>query len=304
MHLSSVGMPVLCSYEQALNRFKETKPYRSGSTKGQRPLGANRRYKECLIEHDEESGEVFLTLYGTQLVAWQPDNTMRINLGGYNSASTRQFITGCTPYNIKYGLGVTHLQVGTRWFMFPNDREQLIIKDGEVQNIATSYAYKMDRFAHKKVKERFAPFREYITNMGKIITGIDTKEIKLVFDQCPIQPIRLSIQSSQWHHRLHQKTGELPLDAFISEVERAQKDDDLEAYYKLFIQLGVSSLIFISTLNAYVRSWGERDVEIGTPIVNHFDEILKYVFRDEIFIKEEVPVGTIGNKKNSKYFLA
>jgi hypothetical protein len=58
-------------------------------------------------------------------------------------------------------------------------------------------------------------------------------------------------------------------------------------------------------LNAFIKAWGyytDEEVEIGSTMLAYFDEIIKYVYNEEVFNKVEVPIGVAVSNSNRKYF--
>lgn len=315
MNVNSANLRRFFTYAEAKKYHDEVMPYRSGSDKGKRPLG-NRRYNYCQIYKDEETGFISLTLYGSHIVVWSPNGEVFISLCRYDAVSTRQFIDAVSPCKTKYDRGVTYLQVIGKegWYPFADSETPIVIKDGEVMNPVQTHTYKLNRVAMKSKRKEFGAFLEYVKNMGKILTGIKDEEVNAVAQLLPEELVETQINygkmimkvylPSQTRYVMTSRRGNLCRE-FLQAVKQAQDPEDLEKFYHYFVQLGVSCLNHNSRLNAFIASWGyfsDEEVEIGKTMLTYFDEIIKYVYNEEVFNKVEVPIGVAVSNSNRKYF--
>lgn len=300
MQLSSVGLPILHTYAEALARLENTMPFRSGSKKGLIPLGDNRRYTYCTI-HKHDDGTIALQLHSTDLVQFYANGEIHVTLGDWDTPSTRQFIYGSTPYSIKHDRGTTYLAVGDKWYAFPSSRSILVIKDNVVINPTQEKTYKLNRKAMREKRSLYQPFIEYVESMGKVLTAIPDTEVLAVANRftdfrtmTPVQPRRYYRGPNPREH----------VEKFLQSVKVAQENNDLQLMYDLFVLLGVSALRHDYFLKAYVSSLSSRDDEsIGGTMVLFFDEILKNIYNKEVFTQEEVPIGKHVSNKNRQYFV-
>jgi len=317
MNLQSACIPVLASYEDAKEHYEEVKPLRSGAKKGLKPLGHNRRYFQCLITHDAEANAYNATLYENEVVKWLPDGEIHVCLCGYDTPSTRQVIYATTGHRLKHDRGTTYINVNGGWYGFDDGNYTMRIKDNEVINPAQQYAFKIDRSAMKTKRKEFGAFIEYVGNMGKVVAGIKASEVNATVQsgQVVFQILgngqkmmsKISLPSSGSYYVRDIGNAREVCKNFLQEVKQAQEAEDLEKIYALFVQLGASSLHFNSRLDACMKSWAgnaqEDGTEIGEPMLNYFDEIIKHVYREEVFVKAEVPVGVKVSNANRKYFI-
>jgi hypothetical protein len=313
MNVNSANLPRFFTYAEAKEYHDEVMPYRSGGDKGLRPLGS-RRYNYCQISHDAETGAVSLTLYGSHVVVWSPNGEVYISLCRYDTIGTRQFIDAVSPCKTKYDRGVTYLHVIGKegWYPFADSETPIAIKDGEVMNPVRTHAYKLNRVAMKSKRKEFGAFLEYVKNMGKILTGIKDEEVNAVAQQLPEELVETQqtygkmvlkvYLPSQNGYRVTRRNDICKV--FLQAVKQAQDPEDLEKFYALFVQLGVSCLNHNSRLNAFIKSWrwDTQEAEIGSTMLAYFDEIIKYVYNEEVFNKVEVPIGVAVSNSNRKYF--
>jgi len=320
MLLNSAGLPRIRSHAEAVARLENTMPYRSGEQKGKKPLGNNRRYKTCRIERIEGTEAIALQLHDSDVVVWYPDDTVQISLCGFDTVSTRQFIWGTTIYDIKHDRGTTYIGVpdpqrGTAWYAFHDLEAPLILKGNVVLNPKAESIYKVNIKALKDKRKEFSAFREYIANMGSVLTGIKDEEVNALMQKGPdfvsgwginkmksLNRLVIPTVASQYFHRDFKPMERLV--AFTTRLKRAQDENDLEFFYNAFILLGASTLHFNSYLRAFIANhYSSEDVYIKDTLVKFFDEVIKYVYRDEVFVAEEVPLGKKVSNVNRKYFI-
>ena len=86
----------------------------------------------------------------------------------------------------------------------------------------------------------------------------------------------------------------------LQRITHAQETQDYEQMSARFMQLAVSNMYF----NAHAKKWLPRVK--GEPVswyaLGSFDEVLKYVHRDEVFVAKEVPLGEVSGTTNQRYF--
>jgi len=314
MNLNSANLPRLFTYEQAIQHYYDVVPYRSGHKKFGRPLG-NRRYTYCQIAKNEETNAIALQLYGSDVVTFYPNGEVHVSLCKYDTIGTRQFIFATTPYNTSHIRGTTYLNVGEGWYAFADDETPLVIYDNKVKNPTQQLIYKVNRAAMKDLHKKYGAFREYVGTMGKILTAITDAEVieaaksgRIPSDpthtgilQRSVTRILLPAAKSRYYHG-HRKPRET-VAAFLTEVCKAQEADDLERYRDLFLHLGSSCLRYNSFAHAFTVGWRPDDeIALGPQMLMFFDEMLKHHYREEVFVKTEVPIGVKVNNANSKYF--
>lgn len=309
MNLSSARLPRFYTYEQVKAYHDSVVPFRSGNNKAKRPLGA-RRYDYCLIEHYPETNAVALQMYGSDVVTWFPNGEAHVSLCKYDTIGTRQFIYATTT-DIRHERGVTYLYVGDAteggWYAFSDSETPLILKGNKILNPVQTYTYKPRRDVMKSLHKRYGGFREYVKSMGLVTNAITDKDVENVAqygspsgDAARINKLLLPVARNRYYHGTIKPKENLA--EFLQDVEKAQEAKDLEAYYAMFVRLGVSSLYYHSYQHAYVAAWADKDSPVGKILLAYFDEILKHIYKEEVFTKVEVPIGTKSTNVNRKYF--
>ena len=309
MNVQSAGLRRLHTYDQALKHYQDVVPFRSGSEKGKKPLGGNRRYKVLQIEKIDETGAVCLVMCDSDVVTFFPNGEVHVSLCKWDTIGTRQFIQATSPYDVEHIRGVTYLKTENGSFAFPDAESPLILKDHKVLNPTQQMAYHIDRKAFARAQEPYRGFMEYVKNMGTVLTGINESELRdaampmMTDSWTKMQQfirILLPTQRSVYYHGWSRPRESIA--EFLEATRKATEADNLHDYHKLFLQLGVSSLYYHSYLHAYITRWGAKDEPIGSVMLEFFKEMIKHHHREEVFVKKEVPIGEKCSNVNHKYF--
>lgn len=312
MNVSSAGLRPIANYQEALAHWESVVPFRSGTEKGCKPLGSNRRYKYCQIANDGDA--IHLRLLDSNIVSFYEDGAIKVWLGKWDTVTTRQFITATTYFETKYDRGFTYLRIKGMWYVFEDAATPIWVEpDGSVRNPVQEHAYRLDKKKMRATREMFQPFLSYVESMGKVMVGIKHAEIKAVeqrqrsfFSEFNLftgdARLRKLELPTTLYHRGNPKTMGY-LQKFLSKVIEAQEREDLEAFYDYYVLLGVSALTYNNHLEAYaVNYYRSCDIEVGEKMLEYFNEILKYIYREKVFKKIEVPIGEKVTSANRKYF--
>jgi hypothetical protein len=232
---------------------------------------------------------------------------VHISICNFNTASTRQFIGVVTPFSVQYSRGTTYLSVNPdgKWYKFVDNETPLVVKDNVVQNPVQEIVYRLDRKAMSAKRQEFNSFREYVNNMGKLTSGITEEEVNRLAKETGDRLDRLVLPTAAARY-YHGKQSPLEgLAAYMLDVKKAQETDDLTAFYKLFVTLGLSALNYNPSNSAYIFG---RYPKYATPLpidaqmLEFFDEAIKYLYGKEVFKQEAVPVGKKVSNEARKYF--
>lgn len=307
MNIFSARLPTIHNYAEAVARLEKSVPLRSGRERGKFPLGDNRRYKHCQIARVEGTQAIALQLYGSDVVVWYPGNTVHISICNYNTVATRQFIWAVTSFAVKYERGTTYLGVSPdgKWYKFVDDETPLVVKDNVVQNPVQEVVYRLDRKAMATKRQEFGLFLEYVTNMGKLTTGITEEEVERLAEEKGDKLPRLMLPTAAARYYHGKQTPLEGLAEFMLGVKKAQETDDLIAYYRLFVTLGLSSLNYHATNSAFTFGRYPKyatPLPIDAPMLEFFNEAIKYLYGKEVFKQEAVPLGKKVSNESRKYF--
>jgi hypothetical protein len=152
----------------ALAHFNRVKPIR-GRTPELKPLGTNRGYTQCKITHDPLVDSVSAVLYETACVTIYPDNTIKLNRGGWLSPSTANFMEAVLPRKF----GKVRLDRKRMIYTAPLTRQEFVIPDKGLmlkvsedwqtaepilEGAPTQYEYKADRKVMNAIRKNIKPF--------------------------------------------------------------------------------------------------------------------------------------------------
>lgn len=148
------------SYATAKSKHNSIVPIRGH---GARPLGQRRDWQTYSVRMSGD--DVQFVLYKTPVITYSPDNTITINMGGWNSVSTREFIGHVLGVSCYAHRGQAMLKVGGRTVVMPHDKPLRLQSDGYglVINdvLPQRYGYKMNRKAANNVRARYKEFADY-----------------------------------------------------------------------------------------------------------------------------------------------
>lgn len=309
MLMSSVQVPTLRSYAHALEHYEKAIPYKKGDLKGKKPIGRNRRYKACLIEKIEGTEVVVATLYGAHVVSFYPNGEVHVSLGKYDSQSTRGFIESVTGFRCYAKTNSTYLCVGEKAYAFHDSETPLIVKDKEVQNAKQEKTYKLDRKAIAAKRQEYAPFLDYVKGMGGVMEVIPATEVERMLETYnsyggASKPKQLILPSmgARYMHGRENLLEQLRL--FLLDIKEACVADNLEQMCVQFYRLGVSALRYDYYKQGYRAEYiaDASYAPISKPMVEFFDEVLKFVFKGELFVEELAPIGSSKSNANRRYF--
>jgi hypothetical protein len=297
---NSAQLGRITTYADARNKFISTAPIR-GREKECRPLGKNRRYtgyeiaKNMRAIEDGVVGQWQETysakVYGADILEWFPDGKLAIKVGRWHGTILQSVIN----YTIGNGVGVIQSYNGKWYFnngggksyFLPQEKGHSLIVDvenGAVNNPIQEHRRRVNRKAMNAVRKQHANFIEYGTNMLKISRDafkLDEQEVKSVLGEGGTQ-----FSWSRWSNPNEvAKSREM----FLKGVAKFEQSGDLALAYTL-----------ASVVVKAINYWGNA---ISPEQFKKFiDEVLKYKFRNEVFISEPVEIGTAFYDRNARYF--
>lgn len=316
-------LPRLHNYREAQLWHDAVKPFGKGRSVGMKPLGRNRRYDRFTIRAvnaDYESNGIaksyVIKHYATDVLRYNPDGSLTINSGGYDSISTTQ--------SLQELLGVgSFVRRKMKTYYRDNNGKYYRIKDGlkvnadntaDTSTLKPEKVHELDRPMFKQIRERYKDFMEYALLTNNLTQGGEAMASTLTLITPTIEAhgfyrrsaqVALVIDTTQirWY-----RTGQLDVrEVFFSEVERAMQlegEDKYKAYHRL-----ATFLSFSAATNFTGTSWQQDGTdrlykwEVDNKRLKHFfDGLLKFRFPTLLFKEVEVPLGTIRHDTNKKYF--
>jgi hypothetical protein len=118
-------------------------------------------------------------MYSTRVVTCLSDGTIELHLGGWNTPTTREFISKYTPLRVHTSHGILYVcnvyMDGENYPSLPIDPDQTtffrVDDTGKIHLVGKVVAYKMqvNRERSKKVRELIKPFLDYCDSMLTIM---------------------------------------------------------------------------------------------------------------------------------------
>lgn len=307
---NSAGLVQLSNYEQAKNRYENTRSIR-GRSKETKPLGRNRAYTDRIIKKnwravdDGGVGTWQVTysadVWGRDRLEWFPDGKIFVGTGGYSNPT----INATIGYSIGDAFGEMHSQNGKQYFKTKDGKGYLMTKEGLLLeptgeemsayggiiakvmrpiNPQQEYRYSTNRKAMNALRKKYKEFIQYGVSMFLIDNKVDIggEELKKFFGS---EIGAHSFGYAHWNKEACEKNRK----KLIAEIDKFNASGDLELAYLLARYIGRSG-----------GGWQNRCTP--TEFKRHFDEILKFEFRDEVFTATPQPIGHMFYDANAKFF--
>lgn len=320
-------LPRLANYREAQLWCQAVKPFAKGRSVGQKPLGRNRRYDrltiragyDCMADADTTHQRYIIKHYVTDILKYEPDGSLHIHSGGYDSISTVQALQEL--------LGVGRF-VRRRLKAYYKDRNGHFfrIRDGlkvnadgsvDTSSLKPEVIHLLNRPAFKAVKARYAEFLQYakfvnnITQggegtgealMGKFGYHTNVNDANNYWRRCSANALTIDTTQMRWYGKEQIKVRERFFDALDAAVANPNEQEKLEAFHELatFMSFSASTWVRSSISPADdTRSfkWSVDNKRLNT----FFDGLLKFKYAETVFSKGEVPLGEIRHDSNAKY---
>ena len=193
-HIDTQGIPTLRTYEKASKLEASIKPIR-GRSDNCKPIG-DRKKQHMSIRRDGNN-VIRARLHNTDVVAFHEDGLIEINMGGWNSVSTRLFLQEVlgvnvmtksdTPYILcswwddgvrKIGRLPLRTQYNTpNYFRREPETDQTTQTYLTYQNPIFPGKTKIHRKAALEEYKRYEPFKELLLGIGKVFHGGDWEDL-------------------------------------------------------------------------------------------------------------------------------
>jgi len=312
---NSAKLPVLSSFEKAMDRYVETTPYKNGSrSQGKRPLGDNRRYDTCLIRRDNDkdgTSTVVCTLYNTDVVTYRADGSIVLRHDKYETISTMDFINSLLKLRMQDKetlVPITHPVILVKGKLYVMDENQkahrfidciTITANNEVVGGAEESKYVLNQERMAEVRKYYADFIEYCKYYAQI-TG---REVLKYQGEAPAPKLATLQSDLRWHRNgLYERLYEKTRANFFDTLEGAltyPKDDPkrLELFNKLARQLylNASKDEWVNDRRTYISVCTFEDMK------QKFYELCRLEYSSFVYSLQQVPVGTVVRDDNMMY---
>ena len=266
------AVPTIRTYEQALAHYESIKPIRG---KVIRPIG-NRRHQHRQIVRPPGRGMrgIAARLYATNVVTWYEDGTLVIDHGGYQSATTRQFVENVLPWSVRSFDNQLLICIEGKEYCIGTGDTALVIKpDGEVIS-EVCVVHMVNRKALNSVRRKHKDLIKYIQGSLKLIPN----------------HYEIDLHS----HHVDDK-GRMPIFLKYGLLSNSE-----ESWHKVLKMLLFVSRVWLwrDPLCTNGAHW-KADKKVA---LRCFDDLLKYAYRHKVFTKVELPPGEYKKDPNAKYF--
>lgn len=168
-------VPRTLTYGDAMYIYKNSIPIR-GRDPEVRPLGQRRNADTYWVR--KEGDDVQYMHYRTPVVTFKPDNTIEVCMGGWNSVSTRQFISQVLDVRMGVSRGVATMLVGDEKYAF-RAPDRLVMKrvpsesginagNWSMLSFPRQTGLRVNRQAANNVRARYKAFEQYLKGFLKV----------------------------------------------------------------------------------------------------------------------------------------
>lgn len=300
---NTAGLPALVSFEQAKKHYETVIPIR-GRSKECKPAGKNRRFSWYTIERNMKSVEdgsqigkwtesYGIRVYGADLVEFHSDGNITLRTSNWASPTTMSVLFYSTA-----SFGTVFSEKGKWYFRnkqnkcYPlNGELELHKKDGvyEPVNIVQENRHRANRKAMNEVAKKYKKFTDY------------AKQMLL------IEPNVTRLEMAEFIHGLDFKSPNLVPYNWQGDKVSGQNRAYLFSHIEKFINTGDLGLAY--ELACYTAvcfgDWQYRaQLTRCTPeqFMRKFKEVIKYEFKDVVFVVEPQEVGVPFHDSNKKFF--
>ena len=335
MHMSE-RLPTLTTYEAALRHYNSVVPLRAGNKKGERPLGAVRRYIRSLIRlepnyrsdrnpdlnpsagntagNTENTGnglakDVVLSYYDNDIIRFTPDDRVIVSTCGWSSISTYGFISDVLGMRLKFSRArsrIYYVQTGVGSHLLPQDGKSGVTIDlhtGEATGGGTVETYALDKPAMNALRGKFKEFINYAHNCILMQTPVQV-------DIRSETNLYVTASTLTWRGRYGKLTKpqkDLRADILTLATRDAgyTEEQTLDRYYEAFNRLAASA-IAVSPIARFKNGLSfSAPCDRGT-FDAFFTNVLKLSYADSLFCvaQHTSPMPKLPSDKNKFFFVA
>ena len=310
------NLPRLRSYAEALERYNNTVPLRTGEDKGLVPLGWNRRYKRSqMIKGQDRFGVDYIVCryWDHDVIKFFANGWVHFDVGQWHSPTTLMFLEGVFGSKFRRHKGKIYYVYDSCYYYLNPVEGLWLTPSGAPHEPLPEYAYDLDRARWDAIRKRVKPFTDYAIDMVKFMEPRSGNELvedmKKLYEQYgeeywkPLLPNAprghtrvpyLSITPREIKYNrgnIEQTRAE-----FMRRVETACDTNDLNAMYPLMFVLQACASEQRWTPNGYVSECNPKRVK------KYFYELMKFEYCKEIFIETVQRMGELVTDSNARYF--
>jgi hypothetical protein len=268
--MRSDRFPRLPNYEQALRKYKGTKPYSKGKYKGDRPL-AERSRRWLRISKDAVDN-VVITLYSTDVITYKPNGEIVLQQGGWPTATTHEVIARVLETVMYTRHKIGWIRCANGYFPLRNKDLNVFKRDAlnnlEYVNPIYQVIHRLKVKEFNQIKKRYAEFIKYATSLTKL-SG-----------------------SCKFDHEIFSKEfGEIVKPNLFSPREIA-----------LMMESGTESSTFYKAYLLLTHGCNFHATNPVREMRGRIDDVLKRTYRNDVFKAVEVRDGRVVKDLNEHFF--
>jgi hypothetical protein len=301
-HGNCARIPRLTSYEDAKAHYEKVVPLR-GRNPELKPLGSVRRFtwyeiRENIIANQAENMEYktyACNLYGKDVVEYFPNGDIVLDTNGWSSSiTTGAFINFCIG-----DVGSIISESG-KWYFVNNAQQSFLFKrtmrirkdaEGfyEPTEITEDKVYRVNRKAMNAIRNKYRPILDY----GKTMLNIDNKVVCLA----ELEIAKLGLEDTAFvpYYSWQAQNVKGNRAKWFALADKQLQSGDLNLLYDLVRCVAVKAGNYHYQDSSYT-CYPFRFTEL-------LEEMMKFEFRDEVFIAESLPYGERSADRNKRYFI-
>ena len=307
------------NHAEAERIYNETKPIR-GSV-DVRPIGERRDAHWYRITKNAATNTYEAILYQTPVVTFYPDNTIKVKTGGFNTATTMQFISNVLGINAWRTRGASMFTIGGESHAMKGSTSELMLKweDGQlrVTKGQTHKQWAMSRTGANNVRAKVSEFRGYfkgflslrgetIQRWGREVDSVAI-ELKELVDLLGVTKKKgwrgeemetLNVEAFYGLANKQQAEFQKKAEAFYELIRNDQPEETkTHNFYKAAVGYfaGYRSHIVLDSSISETLHFDYNDAMAG------LDEIMFKLFSDEVFVLKDVAQGKAPSNKYDRW---
>jgi hypothetical protein len=270
------------SYEQAVAKEAEIKPFVKGEHKGDKPLAERARHWLTIRKHGEN---VVVRLHKTDIITYRPNSEIVIEQGGWNSATTHETVARILGTHIQQRHSIGWIYVKNGCFPLRKRGANVFLRErgrnGEPEDLfylnpEYPVIHKLKLKVYNQVKKRYTDFYNYAVNMTKLTGNTE-------YDYEQLRNLRIVENRNFLLSR-----GEFSDHSVYPTIVKWMLSEDYEDRNK-----------------ALICVYHFCDRMCSEPLVavhNSITDLIKRAHRDEVFAATEVRDGRVVRDNNAGYF--
>lgn len=307
-------LPRLRTYAQALARYNETVPLRTGHDAGLVPLGDARRYKRSqMLKVDTLQGKVIKCRYWQHdCITFYEDGRVHFDIGHWHSPTTLMFLNDVFGGFARH-TGKIYYKYGDNFYYLNPTHGLWLSDDGSPHEPEPESAYSLDRKRWKALTAKVKPFMDYAQNMIKVMEPRASNEVLEEFKRlvahyghgyweslvprlgqanARIPYLTIAVKEIRYNRGEITKTRA----AFMERVMQACETKNLDAMYPLMFTLQACASEQRWAGNNYVTECSPERLK------KYMYELMKFEYCNDIFQETVQPIGKRVVDSNAKYF--